>query len=274
MEKKNSKREAAVKKNSKKRAARRRRRLITFFISFVIVLLCLGAVLCATVFFPVKKIIVSGNSTYTEQDIITASAVTDEDNIIMLSSKKTAERISKTLPYSGKISIEKVFPDTVKIKVEAAVPKYYFLRDGLYCVADSEFKIIETTVEPPVSCIYIAMSETPKAEPGEKIEFSASDSSLLDRMMSLAKSKSLNVTGVDVSDDIDLKMIVDGRVLITFGSDVDIDYKFTHFAAMYEKMSEDAQGIANLKNWTSNNTKSTFRDVKIDALGFCELVNE
>ena len=274
MDKKNSKREAAVKKNSKKRAARRRRRLLSFFVCFVFTLLCVGAVLCATVFFPVKKIIVSGDSVYTRQDIITASAVTEEDNIIMLSSQKTVERISKALPYSGKITVEKVFPDTVKINVATAVPKYYFLRDGSYCVADSEFKVIETAVEPPVGCIHIKLSETPKTEPGERIEFSDADSELLNKIMSLAKNKSLNITGLDISDNIDLKIIVNDRILVTFGSDTDIDFKFTHFAAMYEKMSEDAQGVANLKNWTSTNTKSTFRDVKIDVFGFCELVNE
>lgn len=90
--------------------------------------------------------------------------------------------------------------------------------------------------------------------------------------MKLTGEKSLGITGIDISDEIDIKFIVDSRIIVQLGTSVDLQHKIGHFVASYEKMSEKASGLANLKAWTSSNTKSTFRDVKIDTLNFCELV--
>lgn len=268
------KRKTAIKKNSKKRAARRKRRLIRFFAVFIILLVAVGVALSLTVFFPVKNITVGGESVYTEEEIISACGIVkDKDNIFLISEKGVMGKISKQLPESGKITVDKVLPDTVKITVETAVPAYFIVKDDAYYVADSEYKVTQALPDVPADCIQIETEKTPKTVLGEKLEFTDTDSELIERILALAKEKELGVTGVDVSDTIDLKFIVDGRIIVSLGNDVDIDYKITHFAAMYQKMDETAQGVANLASWTSSNAKSTFRDVKIDTLNFCELRN-
>ncbi len=268
------KRKTAIKKNSKKRAARRKRRLIRFFVVFTVLLVVVGAALSLTVFFPVKNITVGGGSVYTDEEIISACGIVkDKDNIFLLSKNGIVEKISKQLPESGKITVEKVLPDTVKVTVKTAVPAYYIAKDDAHYVADSEYKVTQALHEAPAECIQLKTEKLPKTVLGEKLDFNETDRELIERILRLAKEKELIVTGVDVSDLINLKFIVDGRIIVSLGNDVDVDYKITHFAAMYQKMDETAQGVANLANWTSSNAKSTFRDVKIDTVNFCELRN-
>ena len=269
--KKDLKREGAIKKSSKKRAARRKRKVAAFFLVFLFMLLCVGAALCATILFPIKNIVVDGNSIYTQQQIISASTVTEDDNLVVLSEKAVRNRISKALPYSGEIIIKKVFPDTVKITVNTAVPQYYMLSEKGYYVLDSNFKVIEETTQQPTECIYIRCTMPENVVLGEQFDFSAEERELFEKLSVSAEAKGLNITGMSLGDRLDVRMIVDNKIIINFGGDVDIEKKIIHFAAMYEKLSADAQGIANLSLWTSTNTTATFRDVKIDLLNFCEL---
>ena len=270
MSKKDVKREGAIKKTHKKRAARRKKRAGAFFLAFMFVLLCVGAVLSVTILFPVKNITVDGDSVYSKQEIISASAITEEDNLIALSSKSVISRISKNLAKSGEITIKKVFPDTVKITVNNAVPKYYLSADECFYVLDTNKKIIEAVYETPADCMYISCTDPKGLNVGNTFSLSESDQAVFDKITALAAEKGLNVTGIKLGDRLDIKMTVDNKILVDFGSDSDIERKMIHFAAMYEKLSDDAQGIANLTLWTSDNTTATFRDVKIDVLNFCE----
>lgn len=270
MDKREVKREGAIKKNSKRRAARRKKRILAFFFVFIFVLLCVGAVLSATILFPVKNIVVSGDSIYTKQQIITASAV-DGDNIIMLSSKGVEERISKNLPYTSKIEVEKVFPDTLKITVNSAKVKYFTACEDGYYVLDDKFKVVQIDKEIPENAIYIKCNEVDKIEAGDTFTLPEADNEIFTRITALAKEKELNITGINVTDKLDLQIIVDGKILVNFGSDVDLDKKITHFAVMYKELPESSQGIANLKLWTAENTTATFRDVKLDLMNFCQL---
>ncbi len=267
-----SNREEVIAKNAKKRKARRKRRITGFLVFLFTMLLLIFAILSVTVLFPVKRVIVKNESIYTKKEIVSASGITADSNIILLSKSDVISKISKNLAYSGEISVEKVFPDTVRLHVKTAVPTYYVINDGSYCVLDSNFKFIETAEEPPADCMLIKSNTKWSIELGEVFKLKEEEDALLSELLKLTGEKGLGVTGIDISDEIDIKFIVDSRIIVQLGTSVDLQHKIGHFAASYEKMSEKASGLANLKAWTSSNTKSTFRDVKIDTFNFCELV--
>ena len=79
-------------------------------------LLCVVAVVVAltvgaTVFFRVEQVTVSGNRRYTEEEIIAASGIELGDNLYSLN-------IRTTLPYIGEMSINRVLPSTIVIRVD------------------------------------------------------------------------------------------------------------------------------------------------------------
>ena len=66
----------------------RRRRLKIAFIFFLIIAFITLAIMCFTVFFPIKRISVSGSQIYSKSEIIKASGLTTEDNLFVVSEEK------------------------------------------------------------------------------------------------------------------------------------------------------------------------------------------
>ncbi len=261
------KRKTAIKKTVKKRNKRRKKKLALFFAAFITLAFILLIVLSTTVFFPVKNIVVEGECGYEYEQIIKASGI-DGDNIIVLSGDKVAERISRELPECGEITIKKKFPDTVKIIVSAAVPKYYFALEDVIYITDSNFKVIKRTLEPPTNGILIKLSKFEDTEPGEKIIVPSEDKTRMDEIFSLCEERGIKVSGIDISDEMNMKIIVENRLLVLLGGRMDLVNKLVHLEATLPKMEDGAQGTMDLRNWTSTNAKATFRDEKINILEF------
>lgn len=260
-------------KTTKRSNVRRRKRFLGFFVFFIALLLCVAVTISVTMLFPVKRLVINNESIYTKEEISDASGISGKSNVLLLSKTNVANKISKNLPLSGEITIEKVFPNTVRLIVKTAVPEYYMVKDGSYFVFDTNFKCIETASEPPENCMLIKTKNKIKAKAGEILKLDDTDSKIMEEILTPVE-KTVKVTGIDLSDELDIKFIVDNRVIVQLGSTIDINYKIKHFVAMYEKMSDSAKGIANLKGWTSTNAKATFRDVKIDVEKFCEMTSE
>ncbi len=264
----NAKREGEIKRTVKKRNKRRRRRLLAFFLLLFFCLLCVAAVLSVTILFPIKNIAVDGESVYSKEEIISASGVTLDDNFFLLSKNKITSAISEGLPKSGDIKVKKVFPDTVKITVNTAVPTYFLLIDDVYCVTDQYYKVIEQVTEPPENCIQIKVKDLKAVSPGKTVVFTQEDSDMLNSIFKLCNDKQIAISGVDISDAVKLKVVLNGRLLVQLGGAIDLEYKIAHLAAMLPKMEEGAQGTINLSVWTSSNTKASFRDEKINSFEF------
>lgn len=96
---------------------RRRSRLGVFF-----KLLCLAALVAAltfgaTVFFQVETIAVTGNSRYTQDEIVAASGVQAGDNLFRMNKKQISEEILHQLPYVESVSILRGLPSTITFQV-------------------------------------------------------------------------------------------------------------------------------------------------------------
>lgn len=106
---------ASVRHNRKRK--RRRSRLGILF-----KLLCLAALVAAltfgaTVFFQVETLAVTGNSRYTQEEIIAASGVQTGDNLFRLSKRQISEQILHQLPYVESVSILRGLPSTLTFQV-------------------------------------------------------------------------------------------------------------------------------------------------------------
>lgn len=106
---------ASVRHNRK-----RKRRRSRFGVLFK--LLCLAALVAAltfgaTVFFQVENIAVTGNSRYTQEEIIAASGVQVGDNLFRMSKKQISDQILHQLPYVESVSILRGLPSTITFQV-------------------------------------------------------------------------------------------------------------------------------------------------------------
>lgn len=85
-------------------------------------LLCLAALVAAltfgaTVFFQVETLAVTGNSRYTQDEIIAASGVQVGDNLFRMNKKQISQQILRQLPYVESVSILRGLPSTITFQV-------------------------------------------------------------------------------------------------------------------------------------------------------------
>lgn len=103
-------------RHNRKRKRRRSRLGILFK------LLCLAALVAAltfgaTVFFQVETLAVTGNSRYTQEEIIAASGVQVGDNLFRMNKKQISQQILRQLPYVESVSILRGLPSTITFQV-------------------------------------------------------------------------------------------------------------------------------------------------------------
>ena len=86
-------------------------------------LLCAGAVavaltMGATVFFQVETVAVTGNSRYSQEEIIQATGIQTGDNLFRMNKFQIAHQVLHCLPYVEEITIRRSLPSTIVITVK------------------------------------------------------------------------------------------------------------------------------------------------------------
>lgn len=85
-------------------------------------LLCAAALIVAitvgaTVFFQVETVAVTGNSRYTQEEVVQASGIQLGDNLYRLNKNQIYQQIRRSLPYVEKLTIRRSLPSTIVIQV-------------------------------------------------------------------------------------------------------------------------------------------------------------
>ncbi|MEA4934850.1 MAG: FtsQ-type POTRA domain-containing protein [Lawsonibacter sp.] len=79
----------------------------------VVVALTMGA----TVFFQVETVVVSGNSRYTQEEVIQATGIQIGDNLFRMNKYQIAKQVLQALPYVEEVMIRRSLPSTILITV-------------------------------------------------------------------------------------------------------------------------------------------------------------
>lgn len=103
------------------RPKRRRGRFRGLYKVLSVLLVAAAVVLACVVFFRVNSVEVSGNVRYTAEEIIEASGIGMGDNLVGLSRSRVSAAICTKLPYVENVTIKKVLPDGVALKVSERV---------------------------------------------------------------------------------------------------------------------------------------------------------
>lgn len=80
-----------------------------------------AVVVACVVFFRVNTIEVTGNVRYTTEEVIAASGIHPGDNLMVMAKSRIASSIRTQLPYVEAVSIQRVLPDGVTIRVTERV---------------------------------------------------------------------------------------------------------------------------------------------------------
>lgn len=256
------------KRRIQRRKKIRRRRTVIGILVFICLSVAVFIALSLTVLFPVKQIVVSGESRYTYDQIISASGITEENNIFTFSSEKAMQRIRKNLPYIGEMTIERKLPGTVDIKIKSEQTEFacYNINGRFYAVSKDHF-VLNYYSQPPQSLFVINHDEA-ECVIGEKVVYKNKKTKeatfvLIDELV----NNGIKINNVKVPNSTSLSATVEERFIVSFGGVTDIESKVAHLAGMIEKISPSETGRIDLSMWTVKNSEGIFipGDIIIDS---------
>lgn len=246
---------------NKRRAMRekkaRRKHLMVAFAFFIIIALITLAIMCFTVFFPIKKINVSGSEIYTKSQIIKASKLSTEDNLFVVSENEIENNIRKKLPYIDDVQLKRRLPDAVILTVTDAKEYAYFQSDENFYILSENGYVLKKQETIPENVFEIICGGI-KGKVGEKATYeNSTEEELVGLLIKNLSKANLNIDKIDVSKSLEITVEVEGRFTVLFGSSEYIAEKSAHLASMIESIN-DRSGKINLSMWTPQNSQGTF----------------
>ena len=216
-------------------AARRKqrekaRRMRMYIVAIILVVAVVFTVLVFNVFFNIQTVEVVGSTNYTADEIFEASGITVGDNMLRENTDKCSENITSNLVYVESAQVKKVYPNTVKITVEASIP-FANVRTANGCMLISQGgKILEKLINPRSGIMEINGAEANIVlEVGDRLE--SVDENKTKDIYTLLEAfydsgyETGSVTNIDISDRTNVKFVYDGRIEVELGVISDIDYK-------------------------------------------------
>lgn len=218
-----------------------------FGFKFGIMLAVVAAVvLSMIIFFKVKHIEVvlpgdgeEGQSYYTKEELIEASGINLDENLLSLSKATVASRIHAALPYVNEIQIKKQLPSTVVISFTEFEVTYAIQDErGGWWLMSREGRILEAANEQtihghlqvngmPIKVPEIGDYFRPAAAEGVDLsEISNKQTVVLQTIPALEKTPFVkNIDKLDVSASYDLKLWYGTRYEIRLGTTEKLEYK-------------------------------------------------
>lgn len=222
----------------------KKRRIMASAITCGVVLL-IGVILSLTVLFKTEKIEVEGNSFYSEDQILSYANVALQSNIFVGKMTATPDKIAEKLPYVESAKVDFVVPDTIKITITDAVPSYVIINDGKFLLISSKGRILDVVADNSSNYPVLSSSSLKNTTVGEYVSYSDENVPVILEEISdsLSKNEFKGITGIDVTNTANIKLVYDNRIAVIIGLPEDIDYKIrTAMAIITEKLDPNKTG--------------------------------
>lgn len=227
-------REEELKRREKeeKKAKKRRKRgnYVIYYVMLGVVAFIIFAFLSVTVLFNAEGIVVEGESVYSDEEIIAASGLKGDENLIRMTTFGLSKKILDRLVSLDSAEVTKeFFPPHIKITVTPAEPMANFYYAGKNYVISHVGRVMQI--------------ESSAADCMEVIGYQPGDNVVIGDYITAANPeqdetvRNINscieyiglegITKLDISDSLTIKLTYEDRVVITIGSVLQLEEKLT-----------------------------------------------
>ena len=249
----------------KKRMIRRVRKYLLHYLLLLLFCLAIAFIMCYTVFFKLDKIKISGCTMYSESQIVDEIGAQKGDSLFQINISNAEKRLLGKMPYLRSVTITRQFPTTLKVDiVEETVLGAVYTADGFAVISDTG-KVLQTGVlSLPEGTPRIVGLQTQNYDTGTYLNESVSSGGGLQKeilaLQKLSQQLKANdftdITYYDVSDLLNLKVMIEDRLLLELGGDTELDYKCSFIRGVLDgKASGDEkfesvpeEGVLNFSN--------------------------
>ncbi len=243
------KREEELKRREKeeKKAKKRRRRgnYVIYYIMLAILAVIVFAVLSVTVLFNCEEIVVEGESKYTDEQIIEASGLKGDENLVKLSLLGIDKRILDELVSLDSAVVTKVFPNKIKITVTPAEPMVNFYYAGKNYVISHVGRVMEIEKN-AADCM-----EVIGYQPGDNVVvgdyITAANPEQDETIKTISGTIDLvgitEITELNITDMLSIGLVYDNRIEINLGSMLQLEEKLTIVKELAENYISDNEKV-------------------------------
>ena len=234
---------------------RKRRKPMSLFKRRLLIVLTLLAMLLVTLFLAeslllrVTAVQVTGDAPYAEEEIKEICGYKPGDNMLFLPIRDREQKLEAQLPYIGKAKISRKLPGTVVVDITAAQALCAVENAGIWLLASSEGKILESVPNPPEGVMQVQGILLKSSQPGQKLETERSEAGQAfgDIMEKLAELEAQDFTKLDLTDLNNIRLWYQDRVECQLGNTKQLDYKLqTAYGLLTDKIPLDQRGVLKL----------------------------
>lgn len=243
------KREEELRQREKEEKKRKRRRHGNYVVYYVLIGLFVAivfAILSVTVLFNTEQIIVEGESIYSDEEIIAASGLKGNENLVRFSTSGISEKITDALVSLDSAEVTKQFPNAIKITVKAAEPMVNFYYAGKNYVISHVGRVMQIDKN-AADCM-----EVIGYQPGENVvvgDYITAANPEQDDMISeisavLDKLGITEITELDISDTLSITMTYEDRIKIKLGTIYQLEQKLSMVKELIDKYIDDGARVS------------------------------
>ncbi len=227
-----------------KAKAKRSKGLAMVMLCFVLA----GALIVSayTFLFPVKTVIVEGNSRYTAEEIINASGIVIGDNLLGLNIGEIENNIRLSCPYIHGVTLQRKLPTRAVLTVTEGAPVLSFYQNGEYLLVNGRYELMEQNAAPMGGTVVHGFAAVSNGVGKEVILEPKELKPLLESLVSeLEKYGVTQITQIDMRDANNIRLLFADRHIWELGNTEKLAYKI-EFGAQISKR-ESGTGIVDLK---------------------------
>lgn len=228
--------EVKSRSSPKGKRLRKLRKYLFHYVLLAAFCLAIVFVMCYTVFFKLDKIQVSGCSVYSEQQIIDEIGAEKGESLFQINISNAEKTLRGKLPYIRSVKITRQFPTTLKVEIEEEeVLGAVYTLEGFNLLSTTG-KVLETgeLVLPDSTPRVVGLPSGLSYSVGSYLRKEAGSDELLDQLQvlqvvceQLKANGFTDITYYDVSDMLNIEVMIEDRLLLKLGSQNDMDYKLS-----------------------------------------------
>ncbi len=238
------------------RRRRRHRNYIIYYILLGTIMTIVCITLSLTVFFNIAKLNPSGSSVYSSEEILAAVNARKGDNLIRLNVGKLESQALETLTSAESVEIKRHFPNQLDIVVTDGEPVLQVSFEGMFYQFTESGRLIGVTETAAVDGQVVVGPDPTGLEVGQymsQLEAEQQESFSIWRTIrdELYNYSIQDISAMELSDPMQLRIYYQNRIEIIFGTLTDMDVKTaTLKAILYDSgaVGVDETGVINMIN--------------------------
>ncbi len=214
-------------REEKKRKRRRHGNYIVYYIMMGVFVAVIFGILSVTVLFNTEKIIVDGESVYSDEEIIEASGLKGNENLVRLNTVGIPKKITDALVSLDSVEIKKQYPNAIKITVKAAEPMVNFYYAGKNYVISHVGRVMQIDKTAADCMEVIGYQPSESVVVGDYITAANPEQDDMITLISatLDKLGITEITELNISDTLSITMTYDDRIKIKIGTIYELEQK-------------------------------------------------